>query len=89
MNTISREEACCIFYCKQFNEENAQICTQRVDKMEEAEICFRSNINEPEIVCEARIFGAPILYSLYKSKEELKNIHEETEKEKEDLLFGK
>lgn len=39
--------------------------------MEEVEICYRNNPNEPEIVCEARIFGTPNLYNLYKSREEM------------------
>ncbi|KAI7901360.1 uncharacterized protein BX663DRAFT_544132 [Cokeromyces recurvatus] len=51
--------------------------------MKEAEICYRSNPNEPEIVCEARIFGAPSLFSLYKSKEEIGNI----KNAKRDVLF--
>lgn len=72
MDTVSREEACCIFYCKKFNEKNVKICTERVTKMEEAEICYRSNPTEQEIVCEARIFGAPSLFNMYKSKEEIK-----------------
>jgi hypothetical protein len=64
MNTISREEACCIFYCKKFNEENAKIYIERVGKMEEVEICYRNNPNEPELVCESRVFGAPNLFNL-------------------------
>ncbi|KAI8876385.1 hypothetical protein K501DRAFT_338113, partial [Backusella circina FSU 941] len=58
--------------------------------MEEVEICYRSNPTEPEIVCEARIFGAPSLYNMYKSKEEIEKNHEGIEKskdEKGDILF--
>ena len=71
MSIVSLEEACCIFYCKKFNEENVKICAERIAKMEEVEICYRSNPNERGIVCEARIFGAPNLYNLYKSREEI------------------
>lgn len=57
--------------------------------MEEVEICYRNNPNEPEIVCEARIFGTPNLYNLYKSREEMQKKHVETEdnkNEKKDIL---
>lgn len=85
MNTVSFEQACCIFYCKEFNEENVKICTERVAKMENAKICYRSKPSEPEIVCEARIFGAPNLFNMYKSQEEI----EKNKDEKGDTLFCK
>lgn len=92
MNIVSREEACCIFFCKKFNEENGKICTERVEKMVGVEICYRSNPTEPELVCEAQIFGAPSLFNMYKSKEEIEKNREEIEKNKDgkgDILFCK
>lgn len=32
------------------------------------EICYRNNPNEPEIVCEAQIFGDPTLFRLVQFK---------------------
>ncbi|KAG2197272.1 hypothetical protein INT47_010978 [Mucor saturninus] len=61
-----------------------------VEGLETAGICYRSNPTEPELVYEARIFGAPSLYNLYKSKEEIEKDPEENDKnkdEKRDILF--
>jgi hypothetical protein len=47
---------------------------------------------KPEVICEARIFGAPRLFNTYKSKEEIKKSQEEVENnksEKEDVLSCK
>ncbi|KAI9356064.1 hypothetical protein BD770DRAFT_420412 [Pilaira anomala] len=58
--------------------------------MVEVEICYRSNPTEPELVSEARIFGAPSLFNMYKSKEEIEKNGEEIEKNKDgkgDILF--
>ncbi|KAI9264750.1 hypothetical protein BY458DRAFT_224954 [Sporodiniella umbellata] len=63
-NTVSCEEACCIFFCKKFNEENVKICIKRVEKMMEVEICYQSDPIESELVCEARMFGAPGLFNI-------------------------
>jgi hypothetical protein len=45
--------------------------------MEDILICYRNNPNEPELVCRARVFGAPLLYKLYKSREEIEEGEEE------------
>lgn len=71
MNIISCEEACCIFYCEKFNEENAKIYTERIAKMEDVEICYKNNPNELMLICESRMCGAPDLFTLYKLREEL------------------
>lgn len=90
MNSISREEACCVFYCKKYTQENAKIYTERVDKMEDTNICFTNNPKEPMLICESRIYGAPDLYKSYKSREELlKETNEQIVLNKNDIKLGK
>lgn len=79
MNTICLEQACCIFYCKEYNGLNVKAYTDRVKEMEGIQICYCKNPNEPKLVCEAQVFGAPNLYKLYKSRENLEEKGEEEE----------
>jgi hypothetical protein len=90
MSLICRKEACCIFFCKKYTEENAKIYTGRVDKLEDVEICFTYNPNEPILICEWRIYGAPGLYKLYKSREDLfKEANQQIFLNKSDIKLGK
>ncbi|ORE01053.1 hypothetical protein BCV72DRAFT_86569, partial [Rhizopus microsporus var. microsporus] len=91
MNTVSREEACCIFFCKKFNEENVKICTERVEKWWKLKFATEViQLNQSLFVKHEYL--VPQVYSTYKSKEEIEKNHEEIEKNKdgkEDILFCK
>ncbi|GAA5795254.1 hypothetical protein HPULCUR_000609 [Helicostylum pulchrum] len=55
--------------------------------MEDIKICYRENPNEPNLVCNARVFGAPDLYKLYKSREDLEEACEKDDMDK-NISFG-
>ncbi|EIE90582.1 hypothetical protein RO3G_15293 [Rhizopus delemar RA 99-880] len=69
MNPICLEQACCTFYC------------EGIKLMEDIQLCYCENPYEPRLICNARVFGAPNLYKLYKSREEEE---EKCEEEEED-----
>ncbi|EPB82224.1 hypothetical protein HMPREF1544_11029 [Mucor circinelloides 1006PhL] len=71
---ISKEEASCIFYCKQYNEENVKVCLLNVETSPDVTLCYVNNPYEPMLVCNHRVFGAPAFYKLYKTKEELTEV---------------
>ncbi|PHZ11553.1 uncharacterized protein RHIMIDRAFT_244048 [Rhizopus microsporus ATCC 52813] len=66
------------------------MCTDRVKKMEDIQVCYRENPYEPNLVCNARVFGAPNLYKLYKSREDLEEKCEEEEEDdtNKNISFG-
>jgi hypothetical protein len=59
--------------------------TDRVKNMEDIQICYLENPNEPILVCNARVFGAPNLYNNYKSR---KDLEEKCEEDDMDKNFG-
>lgn len=77
MVVISKEEAACIFYCKEYNKENATTYLKRIEEMEEVDLCYFTDPHCPFLQCNLRIYGTPNEYRLYSSSkdgEEKKNI---------------
>ncbi|KAG2228775.1 hypothetical protein INT48_001714 [Thamnidium elegans] len=91
---ISKEEASCIFYCEEFEEENVKTCMQNIQLSPDVDLCYNNDPNEPFLVCKLRIYGSPKCYKLYKSKEVLEQVQAGVEEavnsdKKEDLTLGK
>ncbi|KAG1445797.1 hypothetical protein G6F56_009789 [Rhizopus delemar] len=84
---IGKEEASCIFYCKQYNEENVEVCLLNVKKCPDVTLCYTNNPFEPMLVCNQRVFGAPNRYKLYKTKAESSGVEPSTEKNKENIVL--
>ncbi|KAI8980861.1 hypothetical protein BDB01DRAFT_188594 [Pilobolus umbonatus] len=68
---IPKEEASCIFYCKEYTEDNAKVCLLNLEKSPDVILCYIHNPNDPLLICSRRVFGSPHLYKLYKSKKEI------------------
>ena len=47
MCSISREQVICIFYCKEFNEENVHWFLKKIVKLEELELCYDDDPKHP------------------------------------------
>ncbi|CAO3664011.1 unnamed protein product [Rhizopus stolonifer] len=89
---ISKEEAGCIFYGKEFKEENVEICLQKIQLSPDVDLCYINDPHEPFLVCNSRIHGSPKYYKLYKSKEVLEQVQAEVKEaansdKKEDLIL--
>ena len=84
---IPKEEASCIFYCRPFNEKNAEECFENIRVSPEVDLCYTNNSHEPMLICKSRIYGAPNLYKMYKTKQE---ITEEIENnaDNKNIIFG-
>lgn len=82
---ISKEEASCVFYCKEFNEENDKTCIQNIQLSPDVDLCYIDDPKDPLLVCKTRIYGSRV-YKLYKSKEVSEAVNSD---KKEDLIFGK
>ncbi|KAG1057987.1 hypothetical protein G6F43_000189 [Rhizopus delemar] len=58
--------------------------------MEDIQLCYCENPYEPRLICNARVFGAPNLYKLYKSREDSEEKCEEEEEDdmNKNINFG-
>lgn len=55
MCSISREQAICIVYCKEFNDENVRWLLKKIDKLEELELCYDDDPKHPLLVTCVRV----------------------------------
>ncbi|KAL0074018.1 hypothetical protein F4703DRAFT_1781198 [Phycomyces blakesleeanus] len=83
MNMISKEEASCIFFCKKYSEENSMSCLNKIERMEDIELCYSTNSRRPSVQSEATIYGNLEEYHTYSTKEELKRKNAISDYEKE------
>lgn len=90
MNPICLEQACCTFYCEGYNDLNEKKYTDRIKLMEDIQLCYCENPYEPRLICNTRVFGAPNLYKLYKSREDSEEKCEEEEEDdmNKNINFG-
>lgn len=65
MCSISREQAICIFYCKEFNEENVRSLLKKINKLEELELCYDDDPKYPLLVTRVRINAEHSKYKKY------------------------
>ncbi|KAG0182941.1 hypothetical protein DFQ29_001085 [Apophysomyces sp. BC1021] len=66
---ITREQAICMFYYVDFTEENVLKYTQKIDDLNEIEICYNTNPRQPVLATKQRILGDPKI----SEEENLKN----------------
>lgn len=86
-NIISRIQAACFFYRKAYNVKNAKECLEKINRMEEADICFTTNPYKPIVVSEATIYGEVDVYHQYQLEKDLQKEEEEEEEEEEVVTF--
>ncbi|KAI7899080.1 uncharacterized protein BX663DRAFT_522233 [Cokeromyces recurvatus] len=55
----------CIFCCQKYTKVNVEKCLERIEEMEEVEICYIINSRCPLLQCTNRIYGKPGKYRLY------------------------
>ncbi|KAG0174999.1 hypothetical protein DFQ30_001474 [Apophysomyces sp. BC1015] len=59
---ITREQAICMFYYVDFTEENVLKYTQKIDDLNEIEICYNTNPRQPVLATKQRILGDPVTW---------------------------
>ncbi|KAI9363846.1 hypothetical protein BD770DRAFT_380608 [Pilaira anomala] len=68
---ICREQAICIFYCKEFNEENVAICSKKkIEDIGDVDICYIDGPTDPVLVLKLRINTLPFKFHRYVSNQE-------------------
>ncbi|CDH59820.1 predicted protein [Lichtheimia corymbifera JMRC:FSU:9682] len=66
MITITREQAICVFFCEEYNEENVARLGTRINNMQDLEICYMNdNPTEPILVHINKIHCWPFKYRRY------------------------
>lgn len=70
---ICREQAVCIFYCKEFNEENTTICSKKIEDIGDVDICYLVDPTDPVLVLDIKINPLSFKFHCYISNQEESN----------------
>ncbi|KAI8997478.1 hypothetical protein BDB01DRAFT_714128 [Pilobolus umbonatus] len=70
---ICREQAICIFYCKEFTEENVAICSKKIEDIGDVDICYLVDPTDPVLVLDIRVNTLPFKFHRYISNQEESN----------------
>ncbi|KAL9547274.1 hypothetical protein MBANPS3_006243 [Mucor bainieri] len=63
---ITREQALCMLFYKEFNKENVDQCQQEISHLSgKFQVCYQIDPKQPILVSEMRIFADPASYRLY------------------------
>ena len=78
MVTITRQQAICMFYCEKYTQENVAKLSERIEEMEDVDICSLNDPTSPLLQCQKRIHQNPFLYNMYpvgEAKNDDKSVH--------------
>jgi hypothetical protein len=65
---ITREEAICMLYGKEYSDKNAAELLKKIDDEKELDVCYETSPLKPALVPLFRIFAESHLYKRYKPK---------------------
>jgi len=74
MLVITREQAICMFLCKEYNEDNIKKLTKEVGNFKNGEICYKEDSTKPIILSKRTINQNPFLYRKYHPRESVANV---------------
>lgn len=80
-STISKERDTCIFFRKKFTIQTAAECMQKIERMEDVDLCYTTIPLNPTIMSEATIYGDLEQCHLYVSSAELQRIENNQEED--------
>ncbi|CAO3664519.1 unnamed protein product [Rhizopus stolonifer] len=81
MVVITREQAICMFYCKEYNEKNVAKLTKEVDAIKNVDICYFDDSLAPVLLCIRTINQNPFKIHKYQKRELLEEDAEKTTNE--------
>ncbi|KAG1437699.1 hypothetical protein G6F56_012980 [Rhizopus delemar] len=73
MAVITREQAICMFYCEEYNEENVAKLTKEVDAIKNVDICHFDDPLSPILLCTRTIYQNPFKVHKYQKRELVKD----------------
>jgi hypothetical protein len=62
---LTRDRAICMFFYVEFNEENVKKCKEKLEEIDQAEMCWNVDPRQPILVSKARICEDPFTYRKY------------------------
>jgi hypothetical protein len=65
--TTTREQAICLLFCEEINEDNISRLTKRIDSMKDIGICYEKDQHQPILLPIIRINANQFTYHRYSS----------------------
>lgn len=65
---ITREQALCMLFCLEHNEENIKELTTKLKDMKDIDICYQNDPLKPILLPPVRINSNPFIYLRYTNK---------------------
>ncbi|KAI8092347.1 uncharacterized protein B0P05DRAFT_525884 [Gilbertella persicaria] len=65
---ITREQALCLLFCKEYNEDNIKMALEKVSLYEDLEICHAGDPLQPMLLPHVRIHSNPFGFKKYSSE---------------------
>lgn len=62
---VTRDQAICMFFCEEHNNENVARLGKRIEEMEDLELCYLQHPTDPVLVSIRLINTLPSKYHLY------------------------
>jgi hypothetical protein len=62
---ITRNQAICMFFHVEYNEQNVAKFSKKIEDFEEVDICYENDPKVPVLVARTKIFSEPLNYKLY------------------------
>ncbi|KAI8973791.1 hypothetical protein BDF20DRAFT_823931 [Mycotypha africana] len=65
MVTITRQQALCMFFIKEYTEENVKKLEKKLEEIEDVEICYIDDPTEPVLINKVKIIQNPFRFQSY------------------------
>ncbi|ORX45896.1 hypothetical protein DM01DRAFT_327536 [Hesseltinella vesiculosa] len=62
---ITEGQASCMFFSKEYTEENVNLLTEKVESYGELARCYETNPENPVLVTKSRMFSSPFTFKRY------------------------
>ncbi|KAI8984122.1 hypothetical protein BDF20DRAFT_833653 [Mycotypha africana] len=85
LGRVSREQSICLFYAVQYNKENAEKYTKKIDEMEDVDVCYTKNQKRPRLLCTRIIYANSFDIHLYPSGSRQEKADEEVGQSNEEV----
>lgn len=84
--TITRQQALCMFFVKEYTEENVKNLEKRIDMVEDVEICYIDDPTEPVLINKVKIIQNPFRFHTCVNNAKTSNNEKSAKK---DIVLGK
>jgi hypothetical protein len=64
---ITRDQAVCMFFCEEYNEENVARFSKKIEDFGCVDICYENDPTKPILVTLTKIYSEPFNYKRYEA----------------------